>query len=209
MARYIDSVCRQCRREGTKLFLKGDRCFSAKCAVTKRHTPPGQHGQARARKPSEYGTQLREKQKVRRAYGVLESQFRKYYEMAVNMRGVTGENLLSLRERRLDYVVYRLGFGSSRPMARQMVNHGHIRVDGKKVNIASYIVKPGQVISIRDKSRDMDYLKELREQGAKNPIPKWLELDTENLRGTVASMPQRDDIDLSIEEHLIVEYYSR
>ena len=181
MARYIDSVCRQCRREGTKLFLKGDRCFSAKCAVTKRHTPPGQHGQSRTRKPSEYGTQLREKQKVRRAYGVLESQFRKYYEMAVNMRGVTGENLLSLLERRLDNVVYRLGFGSSRPMARQMVNHGHIRVDGKKVNIASYIVKPGQVISIRDKSRDMDYLKELREQGAKNPIPKWLELDTENL----------------------------
>lgn len=209
MARYTDSVCRQCRREGTKLFLKGDRCYSAKCAVTKRHTPPGQHGQSRARKSSEYGLQLREKQKVRRAYGVLESQFRKYYDMAANMRGVTGENMLSLLERRLDNVVYRLGFGVSRPMARQMVTHGHIRVDGKKVDIPSFLVKPGQVITVRENSRDIPVLKELREQGTAKPVPKWLELDADNLSGKVAAMPARDDIDLTIEEHLIVEFYSR
>ncbi len=209
MARYTDSVCRQCRREGEKLFLKGDRCYSAKCAVVKRHTPPGQHGQARQRKQSEYGIQLREKQKCRRAYGVLESQFGKYYEMASNMRGATGENLLTLCERRLDNVVYRLGFADSRPMARQMVCHGHILVDGKKVDIPSYLVKAGQVITIRERSRDMENLKELKEQGADKPIPKWLDLDAANLTGRVAAMPQRDDIDLTIEEHLIVEYYSR
>ena len=209
MARYTDSVCRQCRREGIKLFLKGDRCYSAKCAITKRHTPPGQHGQSRAKKPSEYGLQLREKQKCRRAYGVLESQFRKYYDMAANMRGVTGDNMLSLLERRLDNVAFRLGFGNSRAMARQLVTHGHILVDGKKVDIPSYLVKPGQVISVRSKSRDMQHLKELREQGSKNTIPKWLELDAENLSGKVMALPQRDDIDLTIEEHLIVEYYSR
>lgn len=209
MARYTDSVCRQCRREGMKLFLKGDRCFSAKCAVTKRHTPPGQHGQARARKMSEYGIQLREKQKCRRAYGVLESQFRKYYTMASNMRGVTGENMLGLLERRLDNVIYRLGLADSRPQARQLVNHGHFRIDGKKVDIASYLVKPGQTITVRDRSRDMDHLKELREQGAAKPIPKWLDLDAANLVGKIVAMPQRDDIDLTIEEHLIVEYYSK
>ena len=209
MARYTDSVCRQCRREGEKLFLKGDRCYTAKCAVVKRHTPPGQHGQARARKQSEYGMQLREKQKCRRAYGVLESQFRKYYTMATNMRGVTGENMLCLLERRLDNVVYRLALAESRPMARQMVNHGHILVDGQKVDIASYLVKPGQVITVKEHSRDIEHLKELREQGAAKPIPKWLELDAGNLTGKVAAMPQRDDIDLTIEEHLIVEYYSR
>lgn len=209
MARYTDSVCRQCRREGEKLFLKGDRCYSAKCAVVKRHTPPGQHGQARQRKQSEYGIQLREKQKCRRAYGVLESQFRKYYEMAANMRGATGENLLSLCERRLDNVVYRLGFADSRPMARQMVNHSHILVDGKKVNIPSYLVKAGQVITVREGSRDMENLKELKEQGAAKPVPKWLDMDAANLTGKIAAMPQRDDIDLTIEEHLIVEYYSR
>ena len=209
MARYTDSVCRQCRREGIKLFLKGDRCYSAKCAITKRHTPPGQHGQSRAKKPSEYGLQLREKQKCRRAYGVLESQFRKYYDMAANMRGVTGDNMLSLLERRLDNVAFRLGFGNSRAMARQLVTHGHILVDGKKVDIPSYLVKPGQVISVRSKSRDMQHLKELREQGWKNTIPKWLELDAENLSGKVMALPQRDDIDLTLEEHLIVEFYSR
>ena len=209
MARYTDSVCRQCRREGIKLFLKGDRCYSAKCAITKRHTPPGQHGQSRAKKPSEYGLQLREKQKCRRAYGVLESQCRKYYDMAANMRGVTGDNMLSLLERRLDNVAFRLGFGNSRAMARQLVTHGHILVDGKKVDIPSYLVKPGQVISVRSKSRDMQHLKELREQGSKNTIPKWLELDAENLSGKVMALPQRDDIDLTLEEHLIVEFYSR
>jgi len=208
MARYTGSVCRQCRREGTKLFLKGDRCYSDKCAVTKRHTPPGMHGQGR-RKQSEYGIQLREKQKVRRAYGVLESQFRKYYDAAANMRGVTGENMLSLIERRLDNVAYRLNFGESRPMARQMVTHGHIRVNGKKVDIASFQVKVGDVISIREKSRDLEFFKALREQGASRTIPKWLEFDAETLTGKVVALPQRDDIDLTIEEHLIVEFYSR
>ena len=209
MARYTESVCRQCRREGVKLFLKGDRCYTAKCAVVKRHTIPGQHGQSRQRKMSEYGIQLREKQKCRRAYGISESQFRKYYDMATNMRGVTGDNMLFLLERRLDNVVYRLGLADSRPMARQMVNHGLILVDGKKVDIASYLVKPGQTVSVRDKSRDMENLKELREQGASKPIPKWLELDADKLTGKVVAMPQRDDIDLTVEEHLIVEFYSR
>ena len=163
----------------------------------------------RRRKVSEYGIQLREKQKCRRAYGISESQFRKYYDMATNMRGVTGDNMLFLLERRLDNVVYRLGLADSRPMARQMVNHGLILVDGKKVDIASYLVKPGQTVSVRDKSRDMENLKELREQGASKPIPKWLELDADKLTGKVVAMPQRDDIDLTVEEHLIVEFYSR
>ena len=209
MARYTDSVCRLCRREGTKLFLKGDRCYSAKCSVLKRHTPPGQHGQARARKQSEYGVQLREKQKCRRAYGVLESQFRKYFDMATNMRGITGENMLCLLERRFDNVVYRLGFGESRPMARQLVQHGHFRINGKKVDIPSYLVKPGDIISVKERSRDLQCFKALREQGAGKPVPKWLEVDAENLTGKIVAMPERDDIDLTIEEHLIVEFYSR
>ena len=209
MARYTDSVCRLCRREGLKLFLKGDRCYGAKCAVTKRHTPPGQHGQARTRKQSEYGVQLREKQKCRRAYGVLESQFRKYFDMASNMRGVTGENMLCLLERRLDNVAYRLGLGESRPMARQIVLHGHIRVNGQKVDIASYLIKVGDVITVREASRDIPVFMGLREQGAGKPVPKWLEMDAETLTGKVVSLPQRDDIDLTIEEHLIVEFYSR
>ena len=208
MARYTGSVCRQGRREGTKLFLKGDRCYSDKCAITKRHTPPGMHGQGR-KKQSEYGIQLREKQKVRRAYGVLESQFRKYYDVAANMHGVTGDNMLQLLERRLDNVAYRLNFGESRPMARQLVTHGHIRVNGKKVDIASYQVKVGDVITLRDKTRDIELFKTLREQGASRTIPKWLELDAETLTGKVVALPQRDDIDLTIEEHLIVEFYSR
>ena len=208
MARYTGSVCRQCRREGTKLFLKGDRCYSDKCAITKRHTPPGMHGQGR-KKQSEYGIQLREKQKVRRAYGVLESQFRKYYDVAANMHGVTGDNMLQLLERRLDNVAYRLNFGESRPMARQLVTHGHIRVNGKKVDIASYQVKVGDVITLRDKTRDIELFKTLRERGGSRTIPKWLELDAETLTGKVVALPQRDDIDLTIEEHLIVEFYSR
>jgi len=166
------------------------------------------HGQGR-KKQSEYGIQLREKQKVRRAYGVLESQFRKYYDMASNMRGVTGENMLSLLERRLDNVCYRLGFGDSRPMARQMVNHGHILVNGKKVDIASYLIKDGDVVSIREKSADSEFFKTLKEQGAARSIPKWLELNAEKLTGKVVALPKRDDVDLTIEEHLIVEYYSR
>ena len=208
MARYTGSVCRQCRREGTKLFLKGDKCYTDKCPMTLRHTPPGMHGQGR-KKQSEYGLQLREKQKVRRAYGILESQFRKYYDMATEMRGgLTGEHMLVLLERRLDNVVYRLCLGASRAQARQWITHGHILVDGKKVDIPSYLVKPGQKISVRTGSFDVDYFKALREQGADRPIPKWLELDAANLSGNVAAMPQRDDIDLTIEEHLIVEFYS-
>ena len=208
MARYTGSVCRQCRREGTKLFLKGDRCFSEKCAITKRHTPPGMHGQGR-RKQSEYGVQLREKQKVRRAYGVLESQFRKYYETASNMRGVTGENMLSLLERRLDNVCYRLGLGESRPMARQLVTHGLVLVNGKKVDIASFQTKVGDVITLLEKCNDVAYFKELKEQGVKRTVPEWLEFDAEKLTGKVARLPERQDVDLTIEEHLIVEYYSR
>ena len=208
MTRYTEAKCRLCRREGLKLFLKGDRCYGEKCAINKRHTPPGMHGQGR-KKQSEYGIQLREKQKVRRAYGVLESQFAKYYEMASNMRGITGENMLSLLERRLDNVCYRLNFGDSRPMARQMVTHGHIRVNGKKVDICSYLVKEGDVISVREKSNDVEFFKTLREQGAARTVPKWLELNAEKLTGKVIALPSRDDIDLTIEEHLIVEYYSR
>ena len=208
MARYTDSVCRQCRREGQKLFLKGDRCYGDKCAISRRPTPPGQHGAGR-RKVSEYGMQLREKQKTRRAYGVLESQFRKYYEKAAREKGITGENLLRMLELRLDNVVYRLCFGDSRPQARQFVTHGHIRVNGKKVDIASYQVSVGDVISIKDTSKDVPAFKGLREQGASKPIPKWLELDAENLTGKVVALPEREDIDLNIEELLIVELYSR
>lgn len=207
MARYTDSVCRQCRREGVKLFLKGDRCFGAKCAIVKRPTPPGQHGVSR-KKQSQYGIQLREKQKARRAYGVLEGQFRGYFQQASRMKGVTGENLLMLLERRLDNVVYRLGMGDSRAHARQLVTHGHIRVNGKKVNIPSFRVKLNDEITIRSGSQSMENLKQLREEGNRM-VPKWLSLDHENLVGKVIAMPQRDDIDLTIEEHQIVELYSR
>ena len=208
MARYTDSVCRMCRREGTKLFLKGDKCFSSKCAVQNRPTPPGQHGQARQRKMSEYGIQLREKQKCRRAYGVLEVQFAHYYEKAANMRGVTGENLLCLLERRLDNVVYRLGFGASRAQARQIVLHGHITVNGKRVNVPSFSVKEGDKIAIHEASRDIEHFKALRE-GTGRTLPQWLTMDAENLTGTVSALPRREDIDLTINEQLIVEYYSR
>lgn len=207
MARYTDSVCRQCRREGAKLFLKGDRCFGAKCAIVKRPTPPGQHGVSR-KKQSQYGIQLREKQKARRAYGVLEGQFRGYFQQASRMKGVTGENLLTLLERRLDNVVYRLGMGDSRAHARQLVTHGHICVNGKKVNIPSFRVKLNDEITVRAGSQSMENMKQLREEGNRM-VPKWLSLDHENLVGKVIAMPQRDDIDLTIEEHQIVELYSR
>ena len=208
MARYTGSVCRLCRREGEKLFLKGEKCYSSKCVFTVRPTPPGQHGQARQRKMSEYGIQLREKQKCRRAYGILESQFSKYYEMAANMRGVTGENLLCLLETRLDNVVYRIGFGASRAEARQLVLHGHIRVNGKKVNIASYQVKTGDVISVRERSKEQEHFKALKE-GTGRVVPKWLTVDLENLSATVSALPQRDDVDLTLQENMIVEFYSR
>ena len=209
MARYTGSVCRLCRREGTKLFLKGDRCYSAKCAISKRPTPPGMHGQARARKMSEYGMQLREKQKVRRYYGVLETQFRRTFDKAARVKGVTGDNLLALLERRLDNVVYRLGFAATRREARQLVNHAHFTVNGKRVNIPSYLVKVGDVIAVSEKSMGTTRFKKLREEDAFRPAPKWLEKDKDKLTGKVIAAPARDDIDFEIAEHLIVELYSK
>ncbi len=208
MARYNGSVCRQCRREGTKLFLKGDRCYSPKCSVGLRPTPPGEHGQARQKKQSEYGMQLREKQKARRVYGVLEAQFHRYFEKAEAKRGITGENLLVTLERRLDNVVYRLGFGLSRPHARQLVRHGHILVNGKKVNIPSYEVDVNDVVSVREKSAEAERFKSLRE-GTGRVIPKWIVLDAPNLKASIVALPQREDVDTTIQEHMIVELYSR
>lgn len=208
MARYTGSVCRLCRREGTKLFLKGERCFSQKCAVDHRPTPPGQHGQARQRKMSEYGLQLREKQKARRAYGLMEGQFYKTFEQATGMKGITGDNLLQLLELRLDNVVYRAGLGASRPQSRQLVRHGHITVNGKKVNIPSYEVKAGDVIAVRGKSKEMERFKAVREGGSRM-IPKWVTVDHENLTATVAALPAREDVDLTLQENMIVEFYSR
>ena len=207
MARYTDAVCRQCRREGQKLFLKGDRCYT-KCALENRSYPPGQHGQGRS-KSSEYGQQLREKQKAKRYYGVLESQFRSYYEMAERRQGKTGENLLSILECRLDNVVYRLGFAMSRAEARQMVSHGHFTVNGRKVNIPSYQVKPGMVITLKESSRGLEKIKANVEANSSRPAPKWLEYDANNQIAKVVGVPARDDIDLPIEEHLIVELYSK
>ena len=208
MARYTDSVCRMCRREGTKLFLKGDKCFSSKCAQTARPTPPGQHGQARARKASEYGIQLREKQKARRAYGLMEGQFRRTFGKAEGMKGITGENLLSLLERRLDNVVYRSGLASSRAQARQFVCHGLFTVNGKKVDIPSYTTKVGDVISVRSNRRDIEHFKIVKE-GINRVVPKWLTTVAADLSTTVSALPQRDDVDLSLQENMIVEFYSR
>ncbi|MGI6537741.1 MAG: 30S ribosomal protein S4 [Caldicoprobacterales bacterium] len=208
MARNIEPQCRQCRREGMKLYLKGDRCYTEKCGITRRPVAPGQHGVSR-RKASEYGMQLREKQKVRRLYGMLEKQFRKYFDMAENMKGITGENLLQLLERRLDNVVYRLGFANSRKQARQLVNHGHITVNGKKVNIPSYSTNVGDVIAVREKSASgMDHFKGLKD-GSGRTIVQWLEVDYEKLEGRVIALPSREDIDIEIQEHLIVELYSK
>jgi small subunit ribosomal protein S4 len=208
MARYIGPVCRLCRREGLKLFLKGDRCYSPKCSVSLRPTPPGEHGQARQKKQSEYGMQLREKQKARRVYGVLEAQFHRYFEKAEQKRGITGENLLVTLERRLDNVVYRLGFGSSRAFARQLVRHGHILINDKKVNIPSYQVAVNDVISVRAKSAEAERFKVLRE-GTGRIIPKWIVLDAPTLKANIVALPQREDVDATIQEHLIVELYSR
>ena len=209
MARYTGAVCRLCRREGTKLFLKGEKCYSGKCTLTKRAFAPGQHGKARARKASEYGLQLREKQKARRYYGVLEGQFYHYFEMAEKKPGVTGENLLQLLESRLDNVVYRLGFAMSRPEARQLVLHGHFTVNGRKVNIASYLVKPGDVITLKTKSRDSEKIKSIMEANASRPVPKWLDLNRDTCEAKVVTLCAREDIDLPLEEHLIVELYSK
>ncbi len=208
MARYTGAVCRLCRREGTKLFLKGERCYTGKCGFERRAYAPGQHGQGR-KKLSGYGQQMREKQKVRRYYGLLEGQFAKYYEMATKKAGVTGENLLTILESRLDNVIYRLGFGTSRPEARQLVLHGHFTVNGKKVNIPSFLVKPGDVIAIKEASKDSVKIKDVLEVTASRAVPKWLDLDKNTLTAKVVAEAQRDDIDLAIEEHLIVELYSK
>ena len=208
MAKYVGADCRQCRREGCKLFLKGERCTSKKCAMERRPSIPGQHG-SKARRAKTYGyiVQLREKQKVKRAYGLLEKQFRKYYEKAEAMKGVTGVNMLSLLERRLDNVAYRMGIGSSRAESRQIVNHSHIAVNGKKVNIPSYQVKVGDVITVMENSKEKEIFKKVK--GAKIVTPKWLEFDSNTLTGKINAMPEREDIDLEIKEHLIVELYSR
>ncbi|EGD46800.1 ribosomal protein S4 [Ruminiclostridium papyrosolvens DSM 2782] len=208
MARYTDASCRLCRREGEKLFLKGERCYTDKCSVARRPYAPGQHGQAK-KKMSEYGIQLREKAKVRRFYGVLEGQFSQYFEMASRRKGITGENLLQILETRLDNVVYRLGLGTSRPESRQLVTHGHFTINGKRVNIPSYLIKVGDVIAVADKSKSSPKVKSIREIAGGKVVPKWLEFNEENLVGKVVALPAREDIDLPIREHLIVELYSK
>ena len=208
MARYTDSVCRLCRREGVKLFLKGERCYTDKCAIERRNYPPGQHGQARA-KFSEYAIQLREKQKLRRIYGVLERQFRRYFAMAERGKGVTGESLLILLERRLDNLVYRMGFANSRSEGRQLVRHGHCTINGRKVNIPSYLVKTGDVITIRDKSRQVARIAEALEASQRRGIPDWLEVDRQTFTGRVKALPARADLTTPINEKLVVELYSK
>ncbi len=208
MARYKDEQCRICRREGQKLFLKGSRCYSDKCSISRRNYAPGQNGQKK-KKLSEYGTQLREKQKTKSYYGVGEKQFRKYFAMASNKKGITGENLLQILESRLDNVVYKLGFGSSRAQARMLVTHGHFDVNGKKVNIPSYLVKAGDVISVREIKKESGAIKASIEQNGAKPVPTWLEKDENALSGKVVRLASREDVDLPIEEHLIVELYSK
>ena len=208
MARYTGPVCRRCRREGEKLFLKGEKCAKQSCPVNKRPTAPGQHGTSR-KKLSEYGIQLREKQKAKRIYGILESQFHKYYEMADNAPGITGENLLRLLELRLDNAVFRLGYGRSRTEARQVVRHNLITVNGKRVNIPSYQVKVGDVIQVADKSRSLTRFKEVLDVTGSRVVPEWLSQDAENLRGTINAKPNREQIDTAVQETLIIEHYSR
>ena len=208
MARYTKSVCRLCRRENLKLFLKGERCYTEKCAIERRNYPPGQHGQDR-KKFSDYGAQLREKQKVRRLYGVLENQFRNIFKEADRRKGITGETLLSLLERRLDNAVYRLGFANSRNEARQLVRHNHFMVNQSKVNIPSYLVKPGDIIEVREKSKKIVRILEALEGVARRGVPQWLELDKEQLKGNVKALPTREEITIPIQEKLIVELYSK
>lgn len=208
MSRYTGAVCRLCRREGKKLFLKGSRCYSDRCSVARRTFAPGQHGQGR-KKATEYGIQLRAKQMTRRFYGVNESQFRKYYEMAAKQPGMAGENLLRLLERRLDNIVYRLGFASSRAQARQLVNHGFFTVNGRKVDIPSYLCKQGDTVAVKESRRDNETIKALIEENSARPVPQWLSVDRANLQGYVTVLPNREDIDLEVEETLIVELYSK
>ena len=210
MARYAGPACRLCRREGMKLFLKGERCYAEKCAIEKRNVPPGQQG--RRRRPNKvmgYGSQLREKQKVKRTYGVLESQFRRYFASAERQRGITGETLLQLLERRLDNVVYRVGLATSRPQARQLVRHGHVRVNGKRADIPSYSLKAGDLITVRERSAKKPSILHAMEEVKGRGVPDWLEFDADTLTGRVASLPTRDQINLPVEEQLIVELYSK
>lgn len=208
MARYTEALCRICRREGEKLFLKGDRCYTEKCALERRKYPPGQHGQAR-RKISDYGIQLREKQKVRKTYGLLERQFRRYFHAAERSKGITGEVLLQLLETRFDNIIYRMGFACNRRKARQLISHGHFLVNGRKVNIPSYVVKGGDLIEVKESSRDIpeiiDSLSKVEHRG----IPGWIEVDSTSFRGKVLRVPSRDEIQLPVQEQLIVELYSK
>ncbi|MDX9821040.1 MAG: 30S ribosomal protein S4 [Syntrophales bacterium] len=208
MARYRESVCRQCRREGLKLFLKGDRCYTEKCAFERRGYAPGEHGQMR-KKPTDYGIQLREKQKLKRMYGVLESQFKGYFEKADRQKGITGTNLLLFLERRLDNMVFRMGFANSRTEARLLVRHGHFLVGGKSVDIPSYLVKAGDEIEVRQKSRTMPRILEAMEIVARRGVPQWLSLDKGNFKGLVKSLPARDELTMPVREQLVVELYSK
>ncbi len=208
MARYTKSVCRLCRREGLKLFLKGERCYTDKCAIERRNYPPGEHGQGRS-KFSEFALQLREKQKVKRMYGLLELQFRRYFNMAERMRGITGENLLLLLERRMDNMVYRMGFATSRAEARQLVRHGHFAVDGRKVDIPSYLLQPGQVLAVRERSRKVSRIVEALEQAERRGVPDWLEVQREDFSARVKALPTRADLTMPINEKLVVELYSK
>ena len=207
MAKYTGPDCRLCRREGCKLFLKGDKCYSEKCTFIKRQNPPGIHGASR-KKPTAYSNQLREKQKVKRIYNLTEKQFHKYYELAEKMRGATGENMLVLLERRLDNVVYRMGVGVSRAQSRQLVNHGHITVNGKRVNIPSYLIKAGDVIAVKENKQEIPFFTELKNAKISNSL-KWLEFNPATLSGSIIALPTREDIDMSIAEHMIVELYSK
>ncbi|MBN1217675.1 MAG: 30S ribosomal protein S4 [Anaerolineae bacterium] len=211
MARYVDSVCKQCRREGEKLFLKGDRCFSPKCAFDKRSYPPGLHGRQAQfrRKESDYGVQLREKQKVRRLYGVFERQFRRYFAQAQRHKGLTGENMLIILESRLDNVIYRLGLASSRAQARQLISHGHFEVNDGKTNVPAYLVSAGDKIAVCESSKKKTFFKNFAKELDEARVPSWLRLDSKSLSGEVLSMPTRDQIDITLNEQLIVEYYSR
>lgn len=209
MARYVEASCRLCRRENLKLFLKGDRCYTDKCAFERRSYAPGQHGQRRGGKVSDYGIQLREKQKVKRIYGIFENQFRRYYHKAERQKGITGTNLLILLERRLDNIVYRMGFASSRDQARQLVKHSHFAVNGSKVNIPSYQVKSGDMIEVKERSQKIPVIQEAMETVVRREIPPWLEVDIDNFRGVVKAFPSREELTMPINEQLIVELYSK
>ncbi len=209
MARYTGSVCRLCRRENMKLFLKGDRCYSDKCAFDRRGYPPGQHGERRGRKVSDYGIQLREKQKVKRMYGLTEKQFRNFFQRANRQKGVTGTNLLVMLERRLDNVVYRMGFVNSRTQGRHFVRHNHFTVNGRKVNIPSYLIRPGDAVEVREKSRTVQSIGDALEAVVRRGVPQWIELEKDNFKGVVQTLPVREDLTMPIQEQLIVELYTK